>query len=38
MSPQKWINETNAVGLISKSGRYGGGTFAHKDRKQRCHN
>lgn len=31
MSPQKWIKSTNAVGLISKSGRYGGGTFAHKD-------
>ncbi|MBC5723601.1 MULTISPECIES: KilA-N domain-containing protein [Eubacteriales] len=31
MSPQKWIKSTNAIGLISKSGRYGGGTFAHKD-------
>ncbi|MCL2261237.1 MAG: KilA-N domain-containing protein, partial [Fibromonadales bacterium] len=31
MSAQKWINETNAVGIISKSGRYGGGTFAHSD-------
>lgn len=31
MSPQKWIKETNAVGIISKSGRYGGGTFAHSD-------
>lgn len=31
MSPQKWINETNAIGIISKSGRYGGGTFAHSD-------
>jgi hypothetical protein len=31
MSPQKWINETNAVGMISKSGRYSGGTFAHSD-------
>ena len=30
LSPQKWIKETNAVGIISKSGRYGG-TFAHKD-------
>ena len=30
LSPQKWIKETNAIGLISKSGRYGG-TFAHKD-------
>ena len=30
LSPQKWIESTNAVGLISKSGR-GGGTYAHKD-------
>lgn len=30
LSPQKWIANTNAVGLISTSGRYGG-TFAHKD-------
>jgi hypothetical protein len=29
MSPQKWIDATNAIGIISKSGRYGG-TFAHK--------
>lgn len=31
LSPQKWIDETRAIGIISKSGRYGGGTFAHKD-------
>ncbi|MDR0767211.1 MAG: KilA-N domain-containing protein [Methanosarcinales archaeon] len=31
MSPQKWIAETNAVGMTSKSGRYGGGTYAHSD-------
>ena len=31
MSPQKWIKETDAVGIISKSGRYNGGTFAHSD-------
>lgn len=30
LSPQKWIATTNANGVISKSGRYGG-TFAHKD-------
>lgn len=30
MSPQKWINATGAVGIISKSGRYGG-TYAHRD-------
>jgi hypothetical protein len=31
MSAQKWISETNAIGITSKSGRYGGGTFAHSD-------
>ena len=31
LSPQKWIKSTNAIGMVSKSGRYGGGTFAHKD-------
>jgi len=30
LSPQKWIENTNAVGIISKSGKYGG-TFAHRD-------
>ena len=30
LSPQKWIELTNAKGIISKSGRYGGGTYAHK--------
>lgn len=30
MTPKKWIETTNAIGIISKSGRYGG-TFAHKD-------
>ena len=30
LSPQKWIRATNAIGIVSKSGRYGG-TFAHKD-------
>lgn len=29
LSPQKWISSTNAIGLVSKSGRYGGGTYAH---------
>lgn len=31
LTPQKWIKATNAIGIISKPGRYGGGTFAHKD-------
>lgn len=30
LTPQRWIEKTGAIGLISKSGR-GGGTFAHKD-------
>jgi hypothetical protein len=30
MTPKKWIEATNAIGITSKSGRYGG-TFAHKD-------
>ena len=30
MTPKKWIESTNALGIISKSGRYGG-TFAHRD-------
>jgi hypothetical protein len=30
LSPQKWIQTTNAIGIISKSGK-NGGTFAHKD-------
>lgn len=30
MSPKKWIDHTNAIGIVSKAGRYGG-TFAHSD-------
>ena len=30
MTPQKWINSTNAIGIISKAGKYGG-TYAHYD-------
>lgn len=30
LSPQKWIDATDAIGMQSKSGRYGG-TYAHKD-------
>ena len=30
ISPQKWIRETNAIGIISKSGN-NGGTYAHAD-------
>lgn len=31
MTPSKWIRCTNAIGFKSKSGKYGGGTFAHRD-------
>ena len=30
LTPRQWIDATGAIGLISKSGRYGG-TYAHKD-------
>lgn len=30
LSPQRWIKNTNAIGIMSKSGR-SGGTFAHPD-------
>ena len=30
LSPQKWIEKTKAIGIVCKSGRYGG-TFAHSD-------
>ena len=30
MSPKKWIEATNAIGIVSKAGRYGG-TYAHSD-------
>lgn len=30
LSPQKWIEATNAIGIVSKSGN-NGGTFAHRD-------
>ena len=31
ISPSKWIGETNAIGIVSRSGRYDGGTYAHED-------
>ncbi len=30
LSPKRWIQQTNAIGIISKAGRYGG-TYAHSD-------
>ena len=31
MTPKKWIKATNEIGIISKQGRYNGGTYAHPD-------
>ena len=31
LTPKRWVELTNAIGIVSKSGRYGGGIFAHKD-------
>lgn len=31
MSPKKWIDGVNAIGIVSKAGKYNGGTYAHKD-------
>ncbi len=30
LTPKRWIKQTDAVGIVSKTGRYGG-TYAHKD-------
>jgi hypothetical protein len=31
LTPRKWIETTNAIGFQSRAGRYGGGTYAHRD-------
>ena len=31
LPPVRWILLVNAIGLVTKFGRYGGGTFVHKD-------
>ena len=31
LSPKQWIEKTNGIGITSKAGRYGGGTFAHRN-------
>jgi len=31
LSSSHWIKSTGAIGIRSKTGRYGGGTYAHKD-------
>ena len=30
LTPKRWIEATNSIGIVSKTGRYGG-TFAHRD-------
>ncbi len=30
LTPKRWIEATNAIGIVSKTGKYGG-TFAHRD-------
>lgn len=32
LSVKKWISKTNGISLIAKTGRYGSGTYAHKDK------
>jgi len=31
LTPRKWVEATGAIGIQSRAGRYGGGTYAHKD-------
>ena len=31
MTPKKWIEGVNAIGIVSKAGKYNSGTYAHKD-------
>src|SRR3989344_2932217 len=31
LSVQQWVGKTNAIGIFAKRGRYGSGTYAHKD-------
>lgn len=31
MTPKKWIDGVNAIGIVSKAGKYNSGTYAHKD-------
>jgi hypothetical protein len=30
LSPKQWIEKTGAIGIVSRFGRYGEGTFAHR--------
>ncbi len=31
LSVKKWVEKTNSIGIKAKTGRYGSGTYAHKD-------
>ncbi len=31
LTPKKWVQSTGAIGITSKTGRYGSGIFAHRD-------
>ena len=31
LTPKRWIESTGAIGIFTKTGRYGSGTFAHRD-------
>ncbi|MDE1940548.1 MAG: KilA-N domain-containing protein, partial [Patescibacteria group bacterium] len=31
LTPRRWIYATRATGITSKTGRYGSGTYAHRD-------
>ena len=31
ITPKQWIRNVSSIGIISKPGKYGGGTYAHKD-------
>lgn len=31
LTPKKWASSTGAIGVQSRAGRHGGGTYAHKD-------
>lgn len=31
LSVKKWVEKTSAIGIVAKTGRYGSGTFAHRD-------
>jgi hypothetical protein len=31
MTPKRWVTELGGIGIVSKTGRYGSGVFAHQD-------